>query len=173
MEGFHFIWRIPHNFRNRFGILSAAAHGPIGDNNGSVFKGSEKMAISNMKELINCDIHKVWETVLAVDQYHTWRSDLSKTEIVSDSKFIEYTKEGYATTFTVTDAAPYRRWEFDMENGNMKGHWIGIFASKGTETQIDFTEDVIPKKWFMKPFIKSYLKKQQAQFVLDLKKALE
>ena len=32
---------------------------------------------------------------------------------------------------------------------------------------------VIPKKWFMKPFVKSYLKKQQMRFVFDLKKALE
>ena len=54
----------------------------------------------------------------------------------------------------------------------MKGHWIGIFTSKGNETQIDFTENVILKKWFMKPFVKSYLKKQQTQFVLDLKKTL-
>ena len=60
-----------------------------------------------------------------------------------------------------------------MDNSNMKGHWIGIFTDKGNETQIDFTENVIPKKWFMKPFVKTYLKKQQKQFVLDLKKALE
>lgn len=85
----------------------------------------------------------------------------------------EYTKNGYATTFTVTVAEPYKRWEFDMENSNMKGHWIGVFIDKGNETQIDFTENVIPKKWFMKPFVKTYLKKQQKQFVLDLKKALE
>lgn len=48
----------------------------------------------------------------------------------------------------------------------MKGHWIGIFTAKENETQIDFTENVIPKKWFMKPFVKTYLKKQQKQFVL-------
>lgn len=60
-------------------------------------------------------------------------------------------KNGYATTFTVTVAEPYKRWEFDMENSNMKGHWIGVFIDKGNETQIDFTENVIPKKWFMKP----------------------
>lgn len=60
-----------------------------------------------------------------------------------------------------------------MKNSNMKGHWVGIFASKGNDTEIDFTENVTSKKWFMKPFVKSYLKKQQTQFVLDLKKALE
>ena len=66
---------------------------------------------------------------------------------------------------------PYKRWEFDMENSNMKGHWIGLFTSKDNKTEIDFTEYVTVKKFFMKPFVKSYLKKQQAQFISDLKKA--
>lgn len=131
------------------------------------------MAISNIREIISSDIHKVWEAVLAVDKYSTWRSDLSKTEIINEKQFIEYAKNEYATTFTVTVVKPYKRWEFDMENSNMKGHWVGIFTSRGTDTEIDFTENVIPKKWFMKPFVKSYLKKQQTQFVLDLKKVLE
>lgn len=76
------------------------------------------MTFSNIKAIINSDIHKVWETVLAVDKYSIWRSDLSKTEI-------------------------------------------------------DFTENAAVKKFFMRPFIKSYLKKQQTQFIVDLKKALE
>lgn len=131
------------------------------------------MAIANISAIINNDIHKVWDIVLAIDKYSTWRSDLSKTEVINDKQFVEYTKDGYATTFTVTMVEPYKRWEFDIENSNMKGHWIGVFISKGNETQIDLTENVIPKKWFMKPFVKSYLKKQQMQFILDLKKVLE
>ncbi len=131
------------------------------------------MAIANISAIINNDIHKVWDIVLAIDKYSTWRSDLSKTEVINDKKFVEHTKDGYATTFNVTMVEPYKRWEFDIENSNMKGHWIGVFISKGNETQIDLTENVIPKKWFMKPFVKSYLKKQQMQFILDLKKVLE
>lgn len=131
------------------------------------------MAISNIKAMISGEIHKVWDMVLAVDKYGVWRSDLSKIEIINEKQFIEYTKEGYATTFSITAVERYKRWEFDMENSNMTGHWIGIFTAKGNETQIDFTENVTAKKWFMKPFVKTYLKKQQKQFVLDLKKALE
>ena len=37
------------------------------------------MAISNISAIINNDIHKVWDTVFAVDKYNVWRSDLSKT----------------------------------------------------------------------------------------------
>ena len=131
------------------------------------------MTISNIKDSIDCNIHKVWETVLAVDKYNQWRSDLSKTEVINEEQFIEYTKNGYPTTFTITVVEPYKRWEFDMENSNMKGHWVGIFTSIGDKTEIDFTEQVTAKKFYMKPFVKSYLKKQQAQFVMDLKRLLE
>lgn len=131
------------------------------------------MAISNIKEIISSDIHKVWETVLNVGNYSTWRSDISKTEVVNRKQFIEYTKGGYSTMFTITVVEPYKRWEFDMENTNINGHWVGIFTSKGNETQIDFTECVTAKKIIMKPFVKFYLKKQQVQFVTDLKKVLE
>ena len=131
------------------------------------------MTISNINSIIDHDIHKVWDIVFAVNKYSEWRSDLSKTEIINEKQFIEYTIDGYATTFFTTAVEPYQRWEFDMENSNMTGHWIGVFAAKGNETQIDFTENVTPKKWFMKSFVKSYLKKQQKQFILDLKKALE
>lgn len=130
------------------------------------------MAVSNIKAIFPGDIRKVWEVVTNVKNY-TWRSDLSKTEILNEKQFVEYTKEGYATTFTVTVAEPYKRWEFDMENGNMKGHWIGVFTQREGETEIDCTEDVIAKKFFMKPFVKPYLKKQQAQFISDLQKALQ
>ena len=130
------------------------------------------MAISNINTIINDDIHKVWDIVFAVDKYSEWRSDLSKTEIINDKQFIEYTKDGYATIFSITAVEPYKRWEFDMENGNMKGHWTGVFTSNGNETVIEFSENVVAKKWFMKPFVKSYLKNQQARFINDLKKKL-
>ena len=128
------------------------------------------MAVSNIKALIPGELQKVWELVLNTENYAAWRSDLSKTEVISDKQFIEYTKDGYPTTFTVTLVEPYRRWEFDMENSNMTGHWIGIFTAKADETEIDFTECVEAKKLLMKPFVKSYLKKQQIQFVADIMK---
>ena len=131
------------------------------------------MTISNIKDSIDSNIHKVWETVLAVDKYAQWRSDLSKTEVINEEQFIEYTKNGYPTTFTITVVEPHKRWEFDMENSNMKGHWVGIFTSIDDKTEIDFTEQVTAKKFYMKPFVKSYLKKQQTPFVMDLKRILE
>jgi len=110
--------------------------------------------------------------VTSLEQY-SWRSDISSIEIISEHQFIEHTKDGYATTFTVTAKEPYKRWEFDMENENIKGHWTGIFTRKNGQTEIDFTEDVTAKKILIKPFVKLYLKKQQATYIQDLSKELE
>lgn len=129
------------------------------------------MAVSSIKEVINSNVKKVWDMVLDYENY-TWRSDLSKTEVIDENQFVEYTKDGYPTTFTVTLTEPFKRWEFDMENTNMKGHWTGVFTEKGDSTEIEFTEYVEAKKFYLKPFIKLYLKKQQKQFVSDLKNAL-
>ena len=131
------------------------------------------MANATIKLLISEELHKVWDFVLDIKNYAAWRNDLSKTEVVSDKQFIEYSKDGHPTTFSVTRVEPYRRWEFDMDNGNMSGHWTGVFTAKGEGTEIVFTEQVKAKKLLMKPFVKLYLKKQQAQFVADLKKALQ
>lgn len=129
------------------------------------------MAISNVKAIFQSNIQNVWDIVTSLENYQ-WRSDLSKIEIVSEKQFIEYTKDGYATTFTIAIVKPYKRWEFDMENSNIKGHWTGIFTEIDGQTEINFTEEVIAKKFFMKPFVKTFLKKQQKLYVSDLRKAL-
>lgn len=129
------------------------------------------MAVSSIKTVIRSDIRQVWEAVTDVAHY-TWRSDLSKTEIIDEKQFVEYTKDGYPTTFTVTLTEPFKRWEFQMENTNMKGHWVGVFTEKGERTEVEFIEYVEAKKFYFKPFVRLYLKKQQRQFISDLEKEL-
>ncbi|MDD3251970.1 MAG: SRPBCC family protein [Lachnospiraceae bacterium] len=130
------------------------------------------MAVSNATAVFSNDIQTVWDVVTSLEQY-AWRSDLSRIEVVNEHQFVEYTKEGYTTSFTTTAKEVCRRWEFDMENENLKGHWTGLFSNKDGQTVIDFTEDVTAKKLIMKPFVKGYLKKQQAQYVQDLMKVLK
>ena len=129
------------------------------------------MAISNMKATFQCDIQKIWNIVTSLDNY-SWRSDLDRIEVIDENRFVEYTKEGYATTFTITNTEPCRRWEFDMNNDNMSGHWIGIFSYENGITTIDFTENVTAKKLVMKPFVKSYLNKQQSVYAADRERAV-
>lgn len=130
------------------------------------------MAISNIKATFQCDVKKAWSTVTSLYNYQ-WRSDLSRIEVLDEKSFVEYTREGYPTTFTVTCEIPCERWEFDMENSNMKGHWTGLFKESNGITEIHFTEDIQPKKIIMKPFVKGFLKKQQELYVSDLKNELE
>lgn len=129
------------------------------------------MAISKINAVLQGDLKTVWGVVTSLENYQ-WRSDLSRIEKINERQFIEYTKDGYATTFTITVFAPYERWEFDMENSNLKGHWTGLFKERGGQTEIAFTEDVTAKKRIMKPFVKAFLKKQQKQYISDLRKAL-
>lgn len=135
------------------------------------------MTTSTIKTVIPCDMDKVWETVSAAEQYHTWKSDVSRTEATDEKQFIEYTKDGYSTTFTVTAAEPHKRLELDLENSHIKGHWTFVFSSNGGETEIDFTACAESKQLSTRPVGKSalereYLKKEQERFVADLKASL-
>lgn len=114
----------------------------------------------------------IWDIITSNTNY-TWRSDVSKIVILDEGKrFIEYTHGGYATTFTITHYEPYVRYEFDMDNTNMSGHWSGVLIQTDKGTTCRFTENVSVKKLLMKPFVKGYLRKQQEQYFTDLVNAL-
>lgn len=130
------------------------------------------MATSNIKTTVKAKLQDVWDVVTSLENYQ-WRSDIKKVEVVTEKQFIETTKDGYKTTFNITRTEPYARWEFDMENENIQGHWTGLFCEKGEVTEIDFTEVVTAKKLIMKPFVKGYLKKQQERYISDLRIAVE
>lgn len=130
------------------------------------------MAIANIKVTFLCSVEKIWNIVTDLSNYR-WRSDISKIEIINDRKFIEYTKDGFKTEFNVTNKELYKIWEFDLENENIKGHWSGKFYKQGDKTTLDFTENVTAKKLLLKPFIGLYLRKQQKQYFMGLKKELQ
>lgn len=130
------------------------------------------MVTSNIKSAFMCDIKKVWDIVTSLENY-SWRSDLAKIDVLSEENFVEYTKDGYKTKFTITATELYKRWAFDIENDNIRGHWVGLFSGDENQCTVDFTEDVTAKRLIMCPFIKGYLKKQQQTYITDLKKALE
>ena len=126
------------------------------------------MAVSTITEMIDADLQEVWNVVTSLDSFG-WRSDLSDIKIINEERFVEYSKDGYSTTFTITKTEPFRCWEFDMENDNITGHWKGIFTRVDNKTEIIFTEDVKVKKLVMRPFVGLYLRRQQIRYVNDLK----
>lgn len=128
------------------------------------------MAVSNIRAELSADIGAVWAVVTSDNA--AWRSDLREIKRLNEKHFVEIDRKGFETRFTVTMSEPYSLYEFDIENDNITGHWTGKFSVQNDRTVVDFTEDITPKKAIMKPFVKSYLKKQQAAYLRDLRKAL-
>lgn len=129
------------------------------------------MALSKVIVHFPCPVDQVWQTV--TDLTHTaWRSDLARVEILDKTHFVEHTKSGYATRFTVTACEPLRYWAFTMGNGSMSGSWEGIFEAAEGGTRLTCTETVAGKHWWMRPFVPGYLKRQQKLYVNDLRKEL-
>lgn len=117
-------------------------------------------------------IETVWNIVTDNTAY-AWRSNVVRIEVSDDeNSFTEFAKDCFETQFTITMKNSYERYEFDMKNKNMNGHWIGLFSRNGSGTKIEFTEEVEISNPIMNLFLKSYLKKQQETYVIDLRKAL-
>ena len=129
------------------------------------------MATSKKTVHFPCPVEQVWHTV--TDLVHTaWRSDLARVEVLDEAHFVEHTKSGYATNFTVTACEPPRCWTFTTENGNMSGSWEGIFEAVEGGTRLTCAETVNAKHWWMRPFVPGYLKRQQKLYLDDLRKEL-
>ena len=110
---------------------------------------------------------------MVTDLTHTvWRSDLKRVEVLDETHFVEHTRGGYATHFTVTAREPLRRWAFTMENGNMTGAWEGIFEGLEGGARLTCTETVNARRWWMRPFVPGYLKRQQRLYLDGLRRAL-
>lgn len=130
------------------------------------------MKKSTVIATFNSNVQTVWD-IVTNNNVVDWRSDLSKIILQKDGKsFVEVTKGGFETEFIITEKIPCERYEFDIKNNNMTGHWVGVFSVNGSGTQIEFTEEVSTKNPLMNLFIGSYLKKQQATYISDLKNVL-
>lgn len=128
------------------------------------------MAVTNIRAELSADIERVWAVVTSPDS--EWRSDLRGTEHLNEKNFVETDKSGFKTHFTITVFEPYSLYELEINNDNISGRWTGKLSSVNGGTIIDFTEDVTPKRTIIKPFVKVFLKKQQAAYLRDLRKAL-
>ncbi len=99
------------------------------------------MPISTIKARLPYDAATIWRIITSSDDYR-WRSDIARIEKLSDKQFMEHTHSGYATLFTITISQPFERYEFDLENENIKGHCAVCFPN----------EMVKPKSYSLKPF---------------------
>ncbi len=130
------------------------------------------MTVSTIKKVFPYPIQQVWNLMTSLDTY-AWRSDISEIKVLDDQKFQERSLDGITTTFTITKKEPYRVYAFSIENKNMSGSWEGCLYDIDAGTQVIFTEEVRVKKFYMKPFIKGFLQKQQETYMQDLANALD
>ena len=126
----------------------------------------------NIKRQFLCDKRKLWDIVTDNKNY-SWRSDVLRIDIVDDTHFIEYGKGEYKTFFTITKKEVGDVYQFELENTNLKGIWIGTFTeiSSGL-VELSFTEEIEVHSKVMRIFAKGYLKKQQKRYMDDLEKAI-
>ena len=131
------------------------------------------MAEVTIRAEFQTSVETVWNVVTDNERYG-WRSDLEKIELSEDKNmFTEISRGGIKTDFTITEKKPFERYAFGMKNKNIQGRWIGKFVRGGNGgCIIEFTENVTVFSPVLNLFVKSYLKKQQKQYVKDLKKAL-
>lgn len=129
------------------------------------------MATSTVTVHFPCPVVRVWQVV--TDLTNTaWRSDLTRVEVLDETHFVEHTKSGYATNFAVKVCESPRFWAFTMENDNTAGSWEGIFEAAEGGARLHCTETVNAKRWWMRPFVPGYLKRQQKLYLDDLRKEL-
>jgi len=130
------------------------------------------MIKSSIKKQFSCDKNKLWDVITDNNNY-SWRSDLSKIEIIDNIHFVEYTKNNFPTYFTITSKIKLEEYKFDLENKNLKGKWIGVFKELPNGTiELDFTEEIEGNNFIMKLLAKLYLKSQQKRYMRDLEKEL-
>lgn len=128
--------------------------------------------VSTMEAVVPQPVEKVWAVVTDLDHWQ-WRGDLEGLEQTGPDTFTEYARGGFATRFTVTCREAPVKWAFDLENDNMAGSWIGELCAVQEGTRLTFTEELTPKKWWVRLFMKGYLRKQQARYFADLGQVLE
>lgn len=130
------------------------------------------MAESNTKKEFSCSAEDLWGIITNNTDY-TWRSDLSRIEIIDDKHFVEYTKNNFPAHFTITAKRQYEEYRFDIENANIKGKWIGLFRKlPNGNTELDFTEEIVTHNPVMKLLARPYLRSQQKRYLKDLGKRI-
>lgn len=132
----------------------------------------DKQIKSTICATLNCNIQTVWKVVTSLNDY-SWRSDIVSISFFDKRHFTERNSDDIITHFIVRVFEPYSQYSFDLDNKNLYGTWTGYFKQVDTKTEIKFIEMISVKKWWLYPFAKWYLKKQQKQYVSDLKRKCE
>ena len=122
------------------------------------------------KQFLKYNVTDVFD-VVTNNRETGWRSDLEKTEIISEKKFREVFKNGNVTEFYMTKLEPNTFYQFEMKNKFFEGTWEGCFKKIAEEeTEIIFSEQIEIFNFgiYLLSFFVLNLKKIQKTYVSDL-----
>ena len=129
------------------------------------------MQLTN-KETFSCEAEKVWEVLENLSDC-SWRRNIREIEVISDTQFVEISKEGYRTSYTIVEKEECKSVSLEFENENMHGSTTMILCEENGVTTAEFWLEVLTSKSFMKPFVKAAMRISHAEYLEDLQKALE
>lgn len=130
------------------------------------------MAAYATRTMLNCTVEKAWELVTTLETQMDWREDLKKIEILDSRQFIEHTRDGYTTHYTITKVEERQLWQRTLTNEDLVGHTSYTFVEKGNQTLFIMKENMSTSNLLFKIFVKNYLRSHQYNYIQSLKKAI-
>ena len=113
----------------------------------------------------------VWEVVTNNGDIG-WRSDIIRVEC-HEKTFVEYTKQGMATKFCITQKEPCRYYALTLENQWIVGNWYGEFSKSPAGTCLKLVERVqMKQKWLSWLIFFMPLRTMRKRYVKDLRRKL-
>lgn len=99
-----------------------------------------------------------------------WRSDLNVIKGIDDNNFIEYSKKGYPTFYTVLKSTRNKSYELEFTNNKVEGYIKYFLKKEEDKTNIIVTLDITFVNAKFKMIAKHKLKKEWNKFISDLSK---
>lgn len=125
------------------------------------------------KETFNASPDVIWGYLTDLEN-QSWRKNINYIETLPDgSRFTEHTVNDGDVNYNVQNSEPYKLYEVDFENENMRGTWKGILSetqSGGCSLRITVAAEA--KRSVYKPYMKAFAKKQMKDHMIFLKEAL-
>ena len=131
------------------------------------------MVKAHLQAVIDGDLKTVWQIVID-NEHYAWWSDLQKIIVADDGQsFTELSKNGMETHFVITVQEYCSRYEFTLENSNLRGHWQGLFSATTGGTRLELIEELEVKKPLLRLVAGKYLRHAQQRYLADLRREVE
>lgn len=132
------------------------------------------MKEASIEAVFTASPSQVFEAITNNSDY-SWRSDLSRIDVLGKNTFTEVSKNGFTTNFTITQKIPEKLYAFTLDNNRFSGAWKGTFEETPQGgTRFIMEEELNIKNPIIRLIASAFmnLNKMQEQYIADLKKKL-